>query len=205
MGRLLLGKVVFRDLHTGDQQNAVPRHRPFGLPLEGLHVARKVLLRDRLVQPLGPRADRAVAVVDMVGDGNDVESRLPVDVDRFRQIDRSVRPGGVDVEVAQQHRHGWEYNGGGLRENEARVKWMLKVSGSGRSPPTFFSASPTGRTRRRLRWGCAPACRSPRGTARTGASTLRAIRSCPSGTTRNIPGGRSHPGSAGGRPEDGPS
>src|SRR5659263_764080 len=126
MGRLLLGKVVFRDLHTGDQQNAVPRHRPFGLPLEGLHVARKVLLRDRLVQPLGPRADRAVAVVDMVGDGNDVESRLPVDVDRFRQIDRSVRPGGVDVEVAQQHRHGWEYNGGGLRENEARVKWMLK-------------------------------------------------------------------------------
>src|SRR5674476_773527 len=64
---------------------------------------------------IGSWADRAVAVVDMVGDGDDVESRLAVYVDHFRKIDRSVRPGGMDVEVAQQHGHDEKYSEVGLR------------------------------------------------------------------------------------------
>jgi hypothetical protein len=63
----------------------------------------EVLFFNGVFEAVGKFTYRTVIVDHMVGDGDDVESCLTIDVDDFLKLYRAVRVLRVNVKVAEQH------------------------------------------------------------------------------------------------------
>jgi hypothetical protein len=100
---VLAGDAVLGELEAGDHDHAVAVEGALFLALDLLAVRGEVLAGHGEAEAVRDLADHRVGVDHVIGDGDDVMTGTAEEVDDLSDRQLSVRPGGVDVKVGEQH------------------------------------------------------------------------------------------------------